>query len=157
MKNAMKIPTTPRLPAAVGVVALALLSLAHSLPARAEQFQQLGRFEAHYSVIPTTLLKPAIAADYDITRARDRALVNIALIDPQSGPVSAEVSGIVRDLLSLERPLAFTEVREGEAVYYLATIEHSDEETMRFFVDVETPDGTSHRLEFQQKLYWTDQ
>jgi hypothetical protein len=82
--------------------------------------------------------------------------VNIALIDPQSGPVPAEVSGSVRDLLSRERTLAFTEVREGEAVYYLATIEHGDEETMRFFVDVETPDGTSHRLEFQQKLYWTD-
>ena len=129
----------------MGIVALALLSLAQSVPVRAEQFQQLGRFEAHYSVIPTTLLKPAIAADYDITRARDRALVNIALIDPQSGPVPAEVSGSVRDLLSLERPLAFTEVREGEAVYYLATIEHGDEETMRFFVDVETPEiGRAH-------------
>ncbi|NBC22494.1 MAG: DUF4426 domain-containing protein [Gammaproteobacteria bacterium] len=152
----MNNPMAPRLSAGIGVVALVLLGLAHSVPVQAEQFQQLGRFEAHYSVIPTTLLKPAIAADYDITRARDRALVNIALIDPQSGPVPAEVSGSVRDLLSLERPLAFTEVREGEAVYYLATIEHGDEETMRFFVDVETPDGTSHRLEFQQKLYWTD-
>lgn len=152
----MQNPMAPGLSAVMGIVALALLSLAHSVPVQAEQFQQLGRFEAHYSVIPTTLLKPAIAADYDITRARDRALVNIALIDPQSGPVPAEVSGSVRDLLSVERRLQFTEVREGEAVYYLATIEHGDEETMRFFVDVETPDGVSHRLEFQQKLYWTD-
>lgn len=156
MNNPMETPMAPRLAIVAGGVALALLSLVCSVPVRAEQFQQLGRFEAHYSVIPTTLLKPAIAADYDITRARDRALVNIALIDPQSGPVPANVSGSVRDLLSLERPLEFTEVREGEAVYYLATIEHGDEETMRFFVDVETPDGTSHRLEFQQKLYWTD-
>jgi len=156
MKIAMKIPRAHRLPAAIGVVVLAVMSLTHSLPVRAEQFQQLGRFEAHYSVIPTTLLKPAIAADYDITRARDRALVNIAVIDPQSGPVPAGVSGTVRDLLSVERPLEFTEVREGEAVYYLATIEHGDQETMRFFVDVETPDGVSHLLEFQQKLYWTD-
>jgi len=142
-----------RFPAALSAV---LLLAVLAAPAGAEQFEQLGRFEAHYSVVPTTMLKPAIAADYGITRARDRALVNIALIDPQSGPLPAGVSGSVRDLLSVERPLEFTEVREGDAVYYLATIEHGDEETMRFFVDVETPDGASHRLEFQQKLYWTN-
>jgi len=140
-----------RFPAALGTV---LLLAGLVAPAAAEQFEQLGRFEAHYSVVPTTMLKPAIAADYGITRARDRALVNIAVIDPASGPVPATVGGTVRDLLSVEQPLEFAEVREGEAIYYLTTVTHGNEETLRFFVDVETPDGSSHRLEFQQKLYW---
>jgi len=140
-----------RFPAARGA---AVLLLALGAAVQAEQFEQLGRFQAHYSVVPTTLLNPAIATDYGITRARDRALVNIAVIDPESGPVPADVSGTVRDLLSVERTLDFTEVREGEAIYYLTTVEHGDEETLRFFIDVETPDGVSHRLEFQEKLYW---
>lgn len=139
-----------RLAAALALLLGALLAG----PARAGQTQQLGDYQAHYTVLPTMFLKPAIAADYGITRARNRALVNVAIIDPDTGPVAARVSGRTRDLLSQERTLPFEEVREGDAVYYLATLEHDDRETVRFFIDVRTPDGRQHSLEFQQELYW---
>lgn len=122
----------------------------------AEQKQDIGGYEAHYSVIATTFLRPEIAADYGITRARDRALLNVAIIDPATGPVKAAVSGTVKDLLSQTRALEFSEVEEGEAVYYLATLRHDDQETLRFTVTVRTPDGASHELRFQQKMYFED-
>lgn len=135
---------------------LCLTCLAAVAPgaAVAEQFERIGPYEAHYSVVSTTFLKPAVAADYGIVRARDRALVNIAVIDPAAGPVPATVTGTVTDLLGTTRDLEFREVREGEAIYYLATARHGDEETLRFRIDVATPEAGPHQLAFQQKLYW---
>lgn len=123
-------------------------------PVHAEQKQVIGAYEAHYSVVPTTFLRPQIAAGYGITRARDRSLVNVTVIDPANGPVTATVSGTVKDLLGQVRTLAFAEVQEGGAVYYLATLRHDDQETLRFRIDVQTPDGVRHEVSFQQKLYW---
>lgn len=123
--------------------------------AMAEQFEPIGAYEAHYSVVSTTFLKPAVAAGYDIVRARDRALINIAVVDPATGPVPATVSGTVTDLLGNTRDLEFREIREGAAIYYLATARHGDEETLRFRIDVTMPETGTHQLAFQQKLYWS--
>ncbi|MEQ8858306.1 MAG: DUF4426 domain-containing protein [Pseudomonadales bacterium] len=136
--------------------AVALLALGTWLPASAEQFRQLGAYQGHYSLVPTTFLSPEVAADYGITRGRDRALLNVSIIDPDAGPVRAEVTGTVRDLLGIVQPLEFEEILEGDAVYYLATVKHADQEVLRFAIDVRTPDGASHLLTFQQKTYWDD-
>lgn len=130
---------------------LTTVSLAH-----AEQKQLIGDYEAHYSVVPTTFLRPEIAAGYGITRSRDRALVNVAIVHPERGPVRARVSGSVKDLLSQVQPLVFEEIVEAEAVYYLTTLRHDDRETLRFTIDVEAPDGSRHEVSFQQMLYWED-
>lgn len=143
-----------RLPGPAGILWLALLAIVIGTPAaRAERMQRLGSYEVHYSLIPTLMLKPDIAAGYGISRSRDRALLNVSVIDPATGPVKARVDGVVRDLLGLTRTLEFQEVVEGEAVYYLATLRHDDQETLRFDIGIATPDGQSHRLEFQQKMY----
>lgn len=134
----------------LSIVLLALLPTTHAL---AEQFKRLGGYEGHYSLVPTTFLTPEVAADYGITRARDRALLNVSIIQPGAGPVRAQVSGTVKDLLGSVRELAFEEVIEGDSVYYLATVRHGAEEVLRFAIDVRTPDGGRHRLAFQQKTY----
>lgn len=137
-----------------GAALIALSALGPPQHAHAEQKQMLGTYEGHYSLVPTTFLTADVAADYGIIRSRDRALLNVSVIDPRTGPVSADVSGTVRDLLGSARSLAFEEVKEGPAVYYLATVRHDDEDVLRFAIDIRTPDGASHRLAFQQKVYW---
>jgi hypothetical protein len=121
--------------------------------ARAEQLKRLGNWDVHYVVIRTSFLKPEIAARHDIVRGPDRALVNISVIGDDGRPVVASLSGRVRNLLEQDTPLEFQEVREGEAVYYLAQVRHTDREILRFYVDIRPPDGTVQRLEFQQQMY----
>lgn len=140
-------------PYRVRVLGIALLALLLADGARAERMQRLGGYEVHYSLIPTLMLKPEIAAGYGISRGRDRALLNLSIIDPDQGPVQVSLQGTARDLLGLVRPLEFREVTEGQAVYYLATLRHDDQEVLRFVVDIDTPDGRSQRLDFQQKMY----
>lgn len=132
------------------------LTVGLTAPSAAEQMRRIGDFEAHYSLLPTTFLKADIAARYGITRGRDRALLNVSILDADGVPVNAALSGRVRDLLGQQRPLEFQEVQEGQAVYYLATVRHDHREVLRLAIDIGTPDGADHRLEFQQELFWAD-
>jgi hypothetical protein len=122
--------------------------------AAAERMQPIGDYRAHYSLVPTLFLKPEIAASYGIRRSRDRALLNVSILDADGAPVRASVSGTVRNLLEQQHALSLREVVEGSAVYYLAEVRHSDREVLRFAFDIVTPDGQRHRLTFQQQMYW---
>jgi len=140
----------------VNFTAALLLVAAVCLPAAAEQMRPIGDYQAHYSLMPTLFLNPEVAAGYGITRSRDRALLTVSILDSNGGPVTADVRGRVKDLLGAQQALAFEEVREGAAVYYLATIRHSDRDVLRFDIRITTPDGADHELAFQQKMYWED-
>lgn len=133
------------------VITLLLLGLGPV--SQAEQFRRLGEWDVHYVVIRTSFLKPEIAALHGIVRGPDRALLNISVIGTDGLPVAAEVTGRLRNLLEQEAPLEFQEVREGEAVYYLAPVKHTDRETLRFRIEIRPPDGSIQHLEFQQQLY----
>ena len=122
----------------------------------AEQMIQMGEYEVHYIVIPTTFLDPKIADQYNLPRGRDRALVNISVIDSTGSGSQASISGTSRNLLGQIQQLEFTEVAEDQAIYYLALLRHDDEEHHRFEINVGLPDGQQATLKFRQKMYWKD-
>jgi hypothetical protein len=138
---------------ALGVAGLIAIS-AFTPFAQAEQKQQLGPYEAHFVVVNTTFFSEEIASRYDVTRGRDRALVNVSFLDESGTPVSVTLTGTITNLLSQVQPLDFREVREGPAIYYLAEIRHTDRETLRFRIQVVTPDGRERELAFQQQMFW---
>ena len=121
--------------------------------AHAQQMQRFGDYELHYIVIPTTMLQPEIAARYGIRRGKDRALCNISVIDSDGAGVRADLTGSSQNLLGQRQGLSFSEVVDGEAIYYLATIRHADEEIHRINIDASVV-GASTTLKLQQKLYW---
>ncbi|MEM1435363.1 MAG: DUF4426 domain-containing protein [Pseudomonadota bacterium] len=121
--------------------------------AAAEQKLDFNGYELHYVVIPTTFLDAKTSAKYEITRARDRALVNLSLLREGEGLTVEALTGTVKNLLSQTQTLRFTEVIEGDAVYYLAELKHSDRDILTFDVVVTPPNGTATELTFQQKMY----
>jgi len=123
---------------------------------RAEQMRSFGDWEVHYVVLASGFLKPDVAASYDVVRGRDHAFINISVLDGNGQPTRVAISGHVRNLLGQQQELRFREVAEGNAVYYLADIKHSNAENMRFDVRSTPPDEAELRLEFQQKLYWEE-
>ena len=141
------------LPGLLPVLCLALAVLA-SAQGHAEQKKMLGPYEAHYVVVQSTFFSEEVAAKYGIVRGRDRALMNLSFLDESLTPVAVRLNGIVKNLLSQEVDLDFREVREGPAIYYLAEVRHTDRETLRFRIEVSTPDGETRLLEFQQQMFW---
>jgi hypothetical protein len=110
-----------------------------------------GEYQVHYAVIPTTELSPDVADTYGLVRARDRALMNIAVTrdvdgDPSSvHGVPVRIEGRRSNLLQ-SHPMTFREVREGNAVYYLSTFRFQHRE--RWFIDLVLHiDGKPHPIE----------
>ena len=59
---------------------------------------------------------------------------------------------VYRNDIGQIKTLEFDEVKEGDAIYYLAQIKYSDEET--FYFDITVSDGKeTHQLKFKQKFY----
>jgi hypothetical protein len=133
------------------------LLLVSSLTALAQQSERFGPYELHYAVVNTTFLQPRVAAAYGITRDKRRAIVNLALREhlPDGSTVARPMllKGKTRDLIQ-NQPLAFQEVRESGAIYYLAEFAFINEE-WRFFDIYFRPEGTDRTLEFtfRQQLY----
>ena len=127
-----------------------------ALPAHAEQMKQFGQYEVHYIAIPTTFLQPEVAHKYNLTRASNRLLINVSILD-QGDPVAAQVTGLARNLLSQSKDLTFTEVREGPAIYYIASMTHSAEDHQNFEINVTLPDGSQGQVKFHQKVFLGDE
>ena len=124
--------------------------------ARAEQKQSFGDYDVHYIFVPTMTLKPEIAEKYGLLRARNRSLVNISILNALGQPTSAVVTGISTNLLGQDQTLVFSEVTEGEAIYYLALLRHANEEYHRVAIDIVLANGDLAELRFSQQMYWEE-
>ena len=132
--------------------AIAVLALAAGVLA-AEQKQAFGGYEVHYSVFNPSFLRAEVAERYDVVRGRDKAVVNVSILDGERS-VAVAVTGTVKNLLGQLQPLDFREVKEGEAVYYLAMLTYQDRDTLRFEITADLPGHGAAVVRFQQSLYW---
>ncbi|RUO78970.1 DUF4426 domain-containing protein [Pseudidiomarina taiwanensis] len=134
---------------------LALLLGAWSNSAVAEQSTRLGPWEIHYNAFNSTFLRAEMARQYDITRSQTNAVLNIAVLAaelPGKPAQQVNVSGYVMNPLSQQQRLDFTEVVEGEAVYYITEVDFTPNERLRFFITVS--DGNEqHELRFNQEFW----
>ncbi|GAB2890655.1 DUF4426 domain-containing protein [Microbulbifer echini] len=137
---------------------LALLFLAAGAVAQQariiKNYEDFGDYRVVYSVFNSDFIQPDIAQKYQLVRAKDRAYVNVAVVKKVGGAkgLSAEMSGNATNLIQQSRPLKFTEIREGDAVYYLAPLRFENEETLTFNVDVTLPNGKKETVTFRRKL-----
>lgn len=122
--------------------------------ARSEQSVSFGTLEVHYVLIASTFLEPEVAARYDIVRARDRGLVNVTVLSGPGTPRTAKLHGVMTNLLGQRIQLSFEELRDGSAIYYIASFRYTDAELLRFEIDVATPDEGGGTLHIEQQLYW---
>lgn len=133
-------------------IVLSMLAGLVSSHAQAEQKATLGPWDVHYMVINTTFLTPEVAQRYDLVRSKYSALVNITVLDKESGmPQTVSVSGTATNLLGTKHSLKFKKVEESPAVYYLAPLSFNNQETFRFAIDIQHGD-TQQTLRFKQQL-----
>ncbi len=139
------------------MLAFALLLALTAQASEPELSQQFDNYEVHYSVFNTSFLTPEIAKSYGITRSKNQALVNIAVIrknkDGSHQGVSAIIKGTVRDLIH-SNDLDFFPVREEKAIYYLSPLRISDKQDVYFDISVQPdPNRSAYQLKFKKRLY----
>jgi hypothetical protein len=137
------------------LVIFAVFSIAFSTASNAENMKKMNDINVHYIALSSTFLTPEIAKAYGIERSRYKGLVNISVLDnTQEGKPSKTViiNGKARNDVGQIKSLDFTEVVEGDAVYYLAQVSYTNEETIYFDINI-TDKGQQHNLKFSQKFY----
>jgi len=131
------------------VISLLVLSTS----AHAEQKKELGQWEVHYIVFPTTFLTPEIAKANGLIRSKYNALVNISVLDKQTKVAQrVDISGTARNLIGTTKPLSFKRVSDGDAIYYLAPLSFRHMEKYMFSVDIRRG-NTTENLAFKQEMF----
>ncbi|MFC0445323.1 DUF4426 domain-containing protein [Pseudidiomarina halophila] len=124
-------------------------------PVHAEQSKRLGPWEVHYNAFNSTLLRPEMARQYQLERSNTTATLNIVVLaaeKPGKPAQQVSIKGYVMNPLSMQTPLDFREVVEGDAVYYLAQTSFTNLETLRFFITISKGDEIQE-LRFSEELW----
>ena len=135
------------------IMFILLFSLLIHTNAHAEQKQQLGSWDVHYIAFPAPILTPEIAQQYKLQRSKYNGIINISVLDSTTKQAEkVAISGVAKDLQGRQRQLEFTEVVEGDAVYYLAQLPFRHEQRFDFTLTI-SRGNQSQQLKFNQTFY----
>ena len=132
-----------------------LLFASLTLPIHAEQAIQSQNYAIHYNAFNTMIVSPEVAQTYGFTRARNRALLNISIIDNTTKePLPAMVTGTRTNIVGQLIKLEFIQVKEKNAIYYIAPLRFTEGEMWRFDLQIQ-PDlkNDAIPLKFSQSFY----
>lgn len=135
---------------------LAFVAAAFTIQVNAGQFKTIKDVEVHYSTFNSTFLTPQVARSYKLKRNGYSAIINISVLDnyqPGKPATTATITGTVKNLIGQTRELSFREVKEGEAIYYLAEFSITDEEILNFNLDIDAGLKGHGPIQFRQKFY----
>ena len=138
---------------------LCLVSVLAISTAQAEQFETYGDYEIHYIAFSSELLQPETAQQYELERARNRAVLNISVLKTAASgantAINAAVRGSFTNLAQQKQTLDFKRVTEGKAIYDLASLRYTNREILRFDIEFQ-PDASQpvRKLTFNQQLYF---
>ena len=106
-----------------------------------ETMQDIGEHIVHFSALTTDRLPSEVARTYSITRSRNRAMLNVSVIDKSDGKsVPANVDVTVSNLTGQIKNITIRRINEQEAIYYIGDITVANRENLIFDISV-TPDG----------------
>jgi hypothetical protein len=137
-----------------------LLFTAVVSPVSAEQSRTFGAYTVHYNAFTTNTLSPEMAKIYNIKRSKNRALLNVSILQEVMGtatkPVRAKVTVTATNMNAQLRQLVVRELIEaGEpgAIYYLAETTVDNGEVLTYTVNF-TPAGEelTHAFSFEQEF-----
>lgn len=126
------------------------------LSSNAESKQHLGGWNVHYIAFPSTFLRPEIAREYDLERSGRLGVVNISVLsatDNQGSAQKVSLDGRAINPLGQAQELEFTEITEGESVYYIAQVRVDHLDVVRFVINITDTEGRSEQLRFSQQFY----
>lgn len=134
---------------------LTTVALTFSFAAKAENMKKLGNMDVHYMAIGASFLTPQVAKAYGIERSKYNALINISVMDntkPNKPAKKVAIMGTALNLTGQYKRLEFEEVKEGDAIYYLAQLGFRDKEKVKFELTI-TDGVETQTLEFNQTFY----
>jgi hypothetical protein len=127
-----------------------------SAVANAEQFKSIKNIDVHYSAFNSAFLSAEMARQYHLQRTGHEGLINISVLDTSqlgNPAIPSVVKGKVTNLIGQYHQLTFTEVKEGDAIYYLSQFPIEGEDLLSFDISIDAELKGRGDLKFQQQFY----
>lgn len=125
-------------------------------PPPSEAVARVGDVSVRASVMQTSLLTPAVARGYGITRDDKSVLLLVAVRqgpDAEAIALPARVVASATDLRGRRQDVAMRELRSGDLLDYVGTVELDAPDTLRFDVSVTREGGATSTLQFVREFH----
>ncbi|AUD77853.1 DUF4426 domain-containing protein [Kangiella profundi] len=120
--------------------------------------KKVGDYIIYYNAFNSSFLQPDVASTYKIPRSGLTAILNVSVHkagEPTEQPaVPANIQGKVTNSLSQFKNLAFKEIKEEKAIYYIADFQFRPEEDTSIEFTVKVPGmERPETISFKQKFF----
>ena len=117
----------------------------------------IGDHVVHFSAQSTDQLPPEVARAYNIVRSKNRAMLNVSVLEEAtSTPVAAVVTVKTVNLTGQLKSVTMREINEQDAIYYIGEVPVANRETLVFDISV-TPDGIDESSDVRfKRQFFTD-
>ena len=120
--------------------------------------KDFGDYVIHFNAISTDQLQPEVARAYNITRSKNRAMLNVSIIrkvpDTIGESVAGSVSATANNLTGQAKNLTLRQIQEGDAIYYIGDVAVANGETLVFNIDATPMNETSRfSVRFSRQFY----
>lgn len=148
------------MPKLTRLILIILLSLsthwvqANDITAIDDDTRKFGPYTLYFSIFNSLSIPPEVANIHHLVRAKNQALINVAIKETTTGnPVAADVSATATNLMQQSRQLEFKEIEEPGAVYYIGSFRHTNEELVHMDFDITVPGEPHYEFRVTRKLY----
>lgn len=117
----------------------------------------IGDHVIHFSAQSTDQLPPEIARAYSIVRSKNRAMLNVSVLeDGTDKAVTADVTVKTVNLTGQLKNVTMRKIEEGEAIYYIGETPVANQETLIFDITVR-PEGVAEASDVRfKRQFYTD-
>ncbi len=124
--------------------------------AQAENAKEYNEHIIYYNAFPSDSLPAQMTKQYGLKRSKNYAMINISVMKKGAGVpigVKSKVTGYLKNLMGQKRKLEFREIKEGQAVYYIAQIGVQSREQVSFSIDIVPQDSKEkYDIQFNKKF-----
>jgi hypothetical protein len=124
--------------------------------AQQETVSRIGDVTIRATALQTSTLAPEIASQYGITRD-DRTVMLLVGVrqgsDAQETALPAKITATVTNLSGQRQPVALRELRSGDLLDYVGTVETSLPDTLRFDINIVREGGATSTMQFSREFY----
>jgi hypothetical protein len=118
-------------------------------------FVDIGDHVVHFSAQSTDNLPPEVARAYNIVRSKNRAMVNVSVLEEGTNvAVTADITVKTVNLTGQLKNVSMRKIQEQEAIYYIGETPVANQETLIFDITVR-PEGVEEAFDvrFKRQFY----
>ena len=130
---------------------------AASVPAtQQETVSRIGDITIRATALQTSALAPEVATQYGIGRDERTVMLLVGVrqgSDARETALPAVITATVTNLSGQRQPVVLRELRSGDLLDYVGTVETSLPDTLRFDISIVREGGASSTMQFSREFY----